>query len=278
MTLAQICLQLRSLLKARTWADAAGVTLGAGEKVFGENVIVSAGSETSQILSSMNTPCCVIVPGPSQRDSEAGEDPRLRTATVRVKVIQSVMGDAYGEALMVGANIANEGGSSGHGLLEVEEQVEYAVGDLSQTNGCWIYVLGSSQPIPVQYEGQGSVAYMDVDFDVKVTTSRYYPSCPVLTATGGSGQVALTWSLAPDRYDRYRVVLRRASGATAPTSISSGAGVTIGAEAVTVTDTSLSAGDYSYALFQTYDDRSATPDSDDHVSESITQTSVTVSS
>ena len=277
MTLWQVCMQLRNILKARTWADVAGTALGTGAKVFGENVIISAGTETNQILSSMNTPCCVIIPGPSQRDAEAGEDPRLRTATIRVKVIQSVMGDAYGEALMVGANIADEGGSAGHGLLEIEEQVEYAIGDLSQANACWIYVLGASQPIPVQYEGQGSVAYMDLDFDVKVTTSRYYPPCPALTATGGSGQIVLSWTLAPDRYDRYRVVLRRKSGDTAPTAINGDDSVSIGAEVVTVTDSGLSGGNYSYALFQTYDDRSATPDSDDHVSESITQTAITVS-
>lgn len=278
MTLWQVCMQLRSILRARTWADSSGAALGGGEKVFGDNVIVSAGGETSQILSSLNTPCCVIVPGPSQRDPEAGEDPRLRTATVRVKVIQSVMGDAYGEALLVGANITDEGASAGHGLLEVEEQIEHAIGDLSQGNGCWIYVLGSSQPIPVQYEGQGSVAYMDVDFDVKVTTSRYYPPPPVLNAATGSstGEIDLSWTLAPDRFDRYRVMLRRASGETAPETIDDGDLVSVASEATTVTDASLTGGNlYSYSLFQTYDDRASTPEADDHVSESITRTSIT---
>lgn len=276
MTIRQLCLHLRSLLKARTWADINGTALGSGAKVFGEKVAISAGARTSEILTTLGIPCAIIMPGITARDPQAREDPRVRQATIRVKIINRVAGDSIGQNVLVGAAIGDEGKSAGHGILEIAEQVEYELQDLGPINGAPIYVLGSTQPTPVELEDQGMVVFMDVEFDAKVTTSVHYPPCPVFTATGEVGQVSLTWSLAPDRFDRYRVVLRRASGATAPTSITGGTGVTVGAEDTSVTDSGLAIGTYSYALFQTYDERSATPDSDDHVSAAITQTSVSV--
>lgn len=122
--------------------------------------------------------------------------------------------------------------------------------------------------------------YVVGDFDVLVTNARiarFYHPPRLFKATGGGGQVSLTWALPPDRFDRLKVVLRRASGATAPTSATDGTGVTLSGDlATSVTDSGLSAGTYSYAIFGGYDETNSTPTTVDNYSSAVTFTSVTV--
>jgi len=98
------------------------------------------------------------------------------------------------------------------------------------------------------------------------TSIRSYPAPTRLTgAVPGGGVVNLTWSLPATRYDTYALVLRRAAGSTAPTSATSGTGVTVGALVTSVSD-SPGAGTFSYALFMGYDEINSPTSSADRYS------------
>lgn len=90
------------------------------------------------------------------------------------------------------------------------------------------------------------------------------------------GDATLAWRVPPDRFDRFRVRLRRAAGATAPATSTDGTNVAIADLATGVTD-SPGAGEFSYALFGQYDetqgkDRGGTPATAERDSVSVTRT------
>ena len=116
-----------------------------------------------------------------------------------------------------------------------------------------------------------AVAWTSFNVDAVGTAEAYYHPARVLQATAsGGGAVALTWAIPPDRWDRVNVVLRRAAGATAPSSATAGTSVTLASVlATSVTDTP-GAGQFSYALFSGYD-RDGDGDVDTH-SASVTRT------
>lgn len=103
------------------------------------------------------------------------------------------------------------------------------------------------------------------------TDTRHYHAVRRLKATNGTGQITLNWTAPPTRYDTLGYVLRRASGSTPPSTISSGTGVTVTAGASSVVDT-VAAGAYAYSLWVTYDETSDTPTTADRYSAPVTAT------
>jgi len=230
----------------------------------------------------IRTPVALVYPVNSSADPQHGEQPQLIQATINITVVTTVPGDAVGEKTIIGGNVPDNTKSEGKGILEIEEEVFNTIGSLQVDNGITISFQTANMRQPTYDPNFGYIAFRDLSFKCWCTVIRQYHPVSYLTATGGSGQVALEWGLPPDRFDRYRVVLRRASGGTAPATISDGTGVTLSANlATSVTDTGLAAGTYSYSIFATYDEKDGrpggTPASDERVSSAVIRQSISVS-
>lgn len=271
----QVLRQLKYILTQRTWQ-------GSGSVVFpsGSVKITEAMGEAAK-RTGIRMPFALISPGAGQSDPEANEEPDLIRRDIVVSTMVAIPGDHVGERALIGANVPDYTKSEGRGVLEVEEEVLAAIKYAATDLGVVIEHKATGVAKPVIDPDLGYVLTQDVLFQAWLTAARFYHPGINFVATGGSGQVSLSWGLPPDRYDRYRMVLRRAAGATAPTSISGGTGVTLASSlATSVVDSGLAAGTYSYALFATYDEKDGrpdgTPDTDQRVSDSVTRTSVTV--
>ena len=243
--------QLRYKLRARTWA-------GTGSVVFPEESILITSAPTAESLSAHRVPICVIRAQDGQVDPDTeGEQRDYLRRNIGVTLISSIAGDAgTGENSIIGAN--RTGGatvSENRGLLELEEELFEAAKSLGEVDGLSIQFVssGASEIQPV--EGLGHVSFADYQFALFCTASRFYHPGRELAATvAGGGSSVVSWALPPDRYDRYKMVLRRASGSTAPASATAGTGVTLGSDlATSVTDTP-GVGTWSYALFAAYDE------------------------
>lgn len=250
----QFARQMRYLLLSDTWADSPGeVVFGApaANSREGGGVVVTAGPSEEAIKGmGLRPPFCLIYVDDVEADPE---EPGLLLQTFGVVLVAAVEGDPFGERVLMGGPKASVGQSYGRGILEVEAKVRARIGKLTGADGARAVLAytGSSS-----VERVGSKAFAARRYLVRAwcTSEPHYDAPVHLVATGGSGQVALTWTLPPARFDRLSVILRRASGSTAPTSATDGTGVTLsGATATSVTDT-VAAGTYSYALFESYDE------------------------
>lgn len=245
----QLCRQVRYLLQQAKWED--GST-----PVFAPSSIIITAAPTEQALADRRTPIAVIVPAIAQIDPEFSADVvHLVRQEVRVTIVTATMGDALGENAVLGGNRAGFNTSANRGLLEIGEKVRDALLRVDDDDGVRLSLFAASAAGAQPGTSLGYVAYREYVFIGRVTTQRSYRAPRAMTATGGSGEVALTFSLPATRFDTSHLVLRRASGSTAPSSVTGGTGVTLGSNLPTsFTDTGLAAGTYSYALFMAYDE------------------------
>lgn len=245
----QVCRQLRYLLRAATWPD------GVAGPVFSDRVHVTALLPDAK-LAQIGFPLAYVAPGAAVTDEQ---DARLERAALALVLVVRGTGDNVGEAALLGSSRGNGQGSSlGRGLLEVEEAALSAVRALNAGSGVNLRVTSRSAARARDVDGVGYVAQRELALEAVLTFDRTYapPTRLVATAPGG-GAASLTWAVPPARYDRREVVLRRAAGATAPSSPTSGTGVTLsGLLATSKTDTP-GAGTWSYALFGGYDELGA---------------------
>ena len=259
--------QLAYLIRSRVWT-------GTSAKVFGR-VLLASRVDDDEDLGLGNLPLCILRLGSARSDPEFGEEPDLLSHDAIARLIVAVEADPTGEGSLVGSNYGlSLVTSAGAGLLQVEREFFLAARRLQDVDGVRCFVKATSAAETQRVQGSAAViALREYRLEMLVGTEPFYHPGTRLAATApGGGQAALTWTLPPDRFDRYRVVLRRAAGATPPTSITGGTGITLsGNLATSVTDTP-GVGAFSYALFATYDETTATPDSDDQVSASDTVT------
>ena len=271
----QVLRQLKYILTQRTWD-------GSGSVVFPSGCVKATEAMGEKVKrTGIRMPFSLVSPGDGQVDPEFNEEPDLIRRNFRVSVMTLAPGDHAGERPLIGGNIPDTTKSEGRGILEVGGEVLAAIKYAATDLGIVIEHKASGVATPILDADLGYILSQDHLFQAWVTGTRFYHPGINFAATGGVGQVSLTWGVPPDRYDRYRMVLRRAAGATAPTSISGGTGVTLASSlATSVTDIGLAAGTYSYALFATYDEKDGrpegTPDTDQRVSDAVTKTSVTV--
>lgn len=245
---------MRYLLLSDTWADTpTEVVFGqpAANSREGGGVVVTAGpSEEALKGMGLRPPFCLIYVDDVEAD---GEEPGLILQTFGVVLVAAVEGDPFGERVLMGGPRLTVGQSYGRGILEVEAKVRAKIGKLTGADGtrAVLQYTGSAS-----VERVGSKAFAARRYNVKAwcTSEPHYDAPVHLVATGGSGQVSLSWTLPPARFDRLSVILRRATGATAPTSATTGTGVTLAsATATSVTDT-VAAGTYSYSVWESYDE------------------------
>jgi hypothetical protein len=259
--------QVQALLKAQTWDGST--------KVFHpSSVLIVPDLTDEQLVSLPGAVACIHDLGGEQDD----EMPGLSRERVGVQIATCVPSHAWGEAALIGANRAGQASSAGRGLLELEEMVHDAVGKLVGPNGQRVQFRGRSGTQTFPIEENVLVCRKTYVFEAMTTMDRSYPPAARFVATGGSGQVAMTWGAPPSRYDTRRMILRYAAGATAPTSATAGTGVTLGGSpdgsGVTSATPALAAGTYSFALFAAYDEYGT--GTDERYSAAVTRTSVVV--
>lgn len=215
---------------------------------------------------------------------ETLDDEHDRDHPARIKVARfrlSVAGSALTEARS-SAWIGSGGTSTTDEALEsaVKSFIDYLDGGklVESTHAIQGRLVNESeQRLVTSTDGQHAVT--DLEFEVySARTSRFYHAPFRFAATPGSGQVVMTWTLAPTRFDTLRVILRRATGSTPPATVTDGTGVTLSGDLVTSkTDSGLAAGTYSYSLFMAYDETNATPTTADKYSAAATRSALVVS-
>ncbi len=270
--------QIKYKLLLRRWAANAlnGLVFGSGKIVPGR--INKLAFESFQL------PAFILVSLPGRSDPDFRDEPGLFRQDIGIRIYSHNESDQFGESAIIGGVLT--GGSTtseGRGLLEIQREFYAVVKDMNDVDGIRIRVKANSQA-DMQAEGSTTrIVFRDYVLTMEVDLEEFFHTCSNLVATdqANGGDVLLVWDVPPDRFDLFRVILRRASGAVAPTSITDGTGVTLSGDlATTVTDSIGSTGTFSYALFATYDDDNgqpeATPSNDDLVSDALTRLSVVV--
>jgi hypothetical protein len=204
----------------------------------------------------MRLPLCIIAFDGEDVDPSMQERPDAVEMRFKLSIVVTNEGDQYGDASLMGRNRTT--GSQSRGLLEMKEQVRTTLLQLGPASGLPIVYRSGSAPSPVQHTTLDYLVGIALGFTADGTTFRTYQAPFGLTATpGGGGAVTLGWSAMP-RFDFLTFVLRLAAGTTPPATIADGTGVTLAsAGAVTVTQTGVAPGVYSYSLFAQYDDAGA---------------------
>lgn len=182
--------------------------------------------------------------------------------------------DSHGGEVVTGGTRAasqGQGKTQGRGLDEIVDRIVEALNDgqfVDSTHGFQGEVTSVGR---VENVFGSHFVKRVISIEVyNATKRRHYHTVRGFTATGGSGQVALAWTLPPARYDRYKVIVRRAAGTTAPVTPSSGTGVTLSGDlATSVTPTGLSAGTHSFSVFVAYDETHAPPSVEERYSEAV---------
>ena len=275
MNIWQIAQQVQNLLQNALWP-------GSSTYVFHPaSVLVLAGeSDIDALDANLILPMAVIIPQGGQSDPQANDEPGYMVKSLEVIVAVRNSGDRTGQGSVLGANRVGIMDSRGRGALELEIPVKNALRLLNVHDGVTV-ALKSQSDLTTRRDASDTIyTLQSFTFEVSCTDELFYPPVRRLAGTAGTGQVTLNWDLPSARFDRYRVVVRRASGSTAPTTISSGTGVTVAALATSVVDV-VAAGTYSYSVFVTYDDLSRTlneaaPANDTRVSTAVSKTGLVV--
>ena len=248
----QLLRQLKATLEAATWPDSPT------ELVFGQ-VALSAGFG-ADARPSVQFPLVRVRPLGEAPDEE---EPGLVELQVEVELTQRVYGDTTGEVGLVGGSrTSGQGGSDGRGLLELEEQIKSELGSLARVEGVGLRFDSASAAAAGEVDGFGYLVFRVYTFRAWLTEARTYPAARKLAGTDAGSQTAsLTWENPASRFDRSDLVLRVASGSTAPASATAGTGVTVGSSAESLSHAPGGAGTWSYSLFVGYDETaSAAPD------------------
>jgi len=269
MNIWQIMRQLEYLIASRKWEDDAG-----NEEVI---LPVPTAGTPKRAANSLTLPFVLITPlgGPADE-----EDPDIWDESVRFVIVSGQGADPTGKAALIGGSRASgQGSSHGRGLLELQEEVLAAINQLGKDLGVVIQGRNARSGEAFEDDDFGYIVNRQLFYDVRCTSFRYYHPCRVFAAVdGASGEADLTWNLPPDRFDRRKLMLRRASGSTPPADTSSGTEVALGSDLPTSFTDDPGAGTWSYSLFagylETSDDMPPTSGDPDRWSEKITATVV----
>jgi hypothetical protein len=247
--------QLKYLLQQRKWTGTSNVVFNAN------SVIVSANPEL-HALSHLIVPICIIKPNEAVVDPEFRENQRVVERTCSIILITAIGGDAAtSENAVMGANrTAGALKSEGRGLLELEEEVFETINLLTEQSGVTMLFSASSSLGVKRVDTSDCIWYvsmMDYPFKLFTSTLRgsYPPVRSLAITTLPATQNNLSWTLPYARYDRYSIIVRKASGAVAPATVTDGTGVTLsGLLPTTATDTITAGSTWSYSVFVSYDE------------------------
>lgn len=256
----QIVRQIKHLLQSRRWSAGAS-----NDPVFG-SVVISQGPE-DRTMRTLRMPLALVRIGSNTADPEHSEMPDLIQQDIEAVVMCSIPSDTIGEAALIGANrTGGSTSSAGRGLLEIEEELFDAIGDLNDTTGARLRLVSSSAPDPELFEDTAYAVWRKYRFQGAVTMDRFYhPVTRFSVAAPGAGNATLTFTLPPNRWDKQAIVIRKASGSTAPATATDGTSVdassitwsaTTAMTSVSLTDPAPFSppGTWSFSVFAAYDE------------------------
>jgi hypothetical protein len=272
--------QIQYLLENRKWGGASGADL-----VFARKAVYITQAPEVQVIKDSSMPMATIMVGNATTDAEHSELDSVVRGSVDVAIFQTQLGDNIGEQALVGANrLGGATSSKGRGLLEIQAEVYSAVSDLQTNGGIRVRFNSASKPIPEKTDDDFYTVWRIVRYEATMTEASFYHPVTNFTATDATGgDATLSMKLPPDRYDKLSIIIRRASGSTAPTTVTGGTGVT---HSITWdADTSLTtvsttddpgAGTWSYSVFATYNESEPASGTDVEASAIATREGVVV--
>lgn len=237
----QVIKQLRFLIKAETWPDEAA------EKVVSDVLLTPALPE--EAWGDVRTPWVMLAPADATADDQ---NPDLLTQRFKMLLVCSAAGDHHGESVLVGTGRGGgQGSSKGRGILEVEEEVLDASGKLTGADGVNLICTRKGTAGLLRVGDMSFLAYREYTLECLVTRQRYYHPPRNLAKSSST----VSWALPPARFDRYRILLNRKSGATAPSSAhdSTATDVSLGSDLATSVSDATS-GTWTYAVWCAYDE------------------------
>lgn len=237
--------QIQSTLQAAVWPGTANL-------VFPPNSVIVSAAPSPGIFETLGMPVSILRPLGVQSDPLHDQEPGLLRQECGLTLAQIVAGDAVGEHSLMGA-IRQTDKSAGRGLLELEERTLAEIELLNGLEGFNILNRFRSAP-KADVGGNRYVAWRDYLFEMDCASDATYEAAGSLTATAAGGTVTLVWTLPSGRYDISSVILRRASGSTAPPTSVSGTGITLGSALAVTVDDAPGSGTWSYSVFVVYAD------------------------
>lgn len=265
----------QTIRQARYLVGNAAWDTSPSEKVIGAAFAkITAGVDDDQDLPE-RVPFALLNLGNQTADDD---DPRYLRQEIILALVASVEQDPFGEASLIGGastKSPRSAYSEGRGLAEIEGAVLDEVSLLTGADGAPVVISYGSSGGTQTFRGRSAV-WRQYVLSCLCSRADEYPSPQNLVATGGAGQIALTWDLPAARFDLSSMILRYASGATAPATVTSGTDGGVSTLATSKTITSLGAGTYSIAIFAKYVDTNTGDPKYSEQTTGTTRLSVTV--
>lgn len=271
MNIWQVCQVLQGIIRAKTWP-------GGTNTVFDNDSVrvIPQGDEIQDLDEGLMPPLCLIMPLTGDIDPEYKEESDLVMRNIDITLVTVNQGDRIGETPIMGGMRVDSTQSAGRGLAEIEEPLFAAIQELAVENGIVIQFQSYGEGQVRRDAANQYIGIQDYTFRVYCSVHQTYKPATQLVATGGTGEVSLSWVNPPVISTVYRGVLIRKPGLVAPTSITDGTVVlsTLSLAASSYADTPLAAGTYSYSFFVTYDTTNDPPSTDQTVSAAISATAI----
>ena len=247
MNAKQLGLQLQYELQNHVWP-------GSATKVFAGNAVLYTMGIDKDLAKRVRHPAALIRVYTGTPDPKHRQNMGLLSRQFAVTLVASVAGDKWGEGVLIGRNRASLTTSDGAGLLDLESELHRAVGRLNALEGVNLSFVGVTTPRPEYLDGTEIALRGDYVFDGLITTLEgFHMPTGFLAVDATGGNASLTWTLPPARYDRIKVILRRAAGSTPPAAVTDGTGITLSGDLATSDTDDPGAGTFSYSLFGAYD-------------------------
>lgn len=243
MEQSQIIEQIVYLIKTLTWDVS-------GDILFRADNVIASPFDPYDILDFHSYPNCKVVPLGSK--SSLGNSNRRNEVTyeIGIDITHSVQGDKKGEASLLGRNVTSS--SIGKGIFEIVEKVKTALEFLTAKNGFDFEFLSESAAGVDPVGEDGNETSIRMSFSSRGTTAKTYSRPLSLRATTAGGDVSLTWTNAPIRFDTKKVELWRHTSEI--TTYGTGSKITLsGDTATSVTDSAPGSATHYYSVFGIYE-------------------------
>ena len=159
-----LVLAIQTRLEDRQWG-------GTGSVVFGNGAVrVVQAIDAESALRTMRVPLALIIPGAFRSDPDhAGQQPDYLVGTVTVRIATAHRGDEIGELAVVGGHRPSSTASEGAGLLQIEQEVQAAIGTLDADESVEIQFRDTGDQGTLIHPQHKFVAWIDMVFEAVCT-------------------------------------------------------------------------------------------------------------